>query len=210
MPEYRIQSVGPLQVNAVLCWDANRKAMVVDPGDDADRLLEMISSLGLDVQLILNTHGHFDHVGAVGALHAAFPDARYYLHSADAEFARNAAQQAAVYGLEGHPAPAADGDLADLSELQFGQTSVRVIPTPGHSPGGVCFHVPAAQLVLTGDTLFRGSVGRTDLPGADHDALLRSIAERLYCLPPGTRAIPGHGPATTIEREMRTNMFVRA
>ncbi len=202
--------VGDLQANCILIADAaSREAVVVDPGDEAARILAALTRLRLSVKAILNTHAHFDHVGANQALKEA-TGAPLSMHPADLELYRNLPIQAAWLGLEHCPTVAAvDRQLVDGARLDLAGFAIATIHTPGHSPGSVCFLVEGSEsLLISGDTLFAGGIGRTDLPGGSHDQELRSIRERLVPLGERLRVIPGHGPETTIGRERRFNPFL--
>lgn len=201
--------------NTYVIWDAaTKEAAVVDPGmadkNEVDTLLGFISSHGLSVKYILLTHGHIDHTFGVEAIKEAFPDARLLGHKADLPLAMTRTQQAQMFRLP--VAPGAldfDGFVEDGTRLELGPEVIDVIATPGHSPGGVCYHMPSSDMLLTGDTLFAGSIGRVDLPGGNGAALLRSIRTRLLTLPPETVVFPGHGPATTLAREEQSNPFLQ-
>ena len=198
--------VGPLQVNCfILGCPATRKAAVIDPGDDFEKIQQALARHQLEVELILNTHGHFDHIGANAAMKEAY-DAPLLIHPGDLPLLGLASAQAAAYGLSATNSPAPDRELKDGDRLRFGEQTLEVLHTPGHSPGGVCFY--SEGLLVSGDTLFAGSIGRTDLPGGNHQQLLQSIADKLSGLPPQTRVLPGHGPLTTIEHELEYNPFL--
>lgn len=199
-------AVGPLQVNCfILGCEKSRKAAVIDPGGEGERILEALNAAGLELQSIINTHGHFDHVGANGYLKEA-TGAELLLHEADVPLLRRAAEHAAVFGLRTTSSPEPDRTLTGGERLAVGDLELQVIHTPGHSPGGIC--LLAAGHLFSGDALFAGSVGRTDLPGGNTETLIAGIRERLLVLPEETIVHPGHGPETTIGREKRTNMFL--
>ena len=182
------------------------EAAVVDPGEETGLFLARLRGEGWTARAIWLTHGHIDHVAGVAALQAA-TSAPVYLHPADRPLYDAAPAQAAMFGLACAAPPPPDHDLADGETLRVGGCAFRVVHTPGHTPGGVS--LVGHGLVFAGDTLFAGSIGRTDLPGGDTDALLASILERLFALPDGTVVHAGHGPATTIGAEKRDNPFVR-
>jgi len=181
-----------------------REGIVIDPGDEAGALVAAVRAHALGVKYILLTHAHLDHVTGVGAVKDAF-SAPAYLHRDDLPLYERVVQQAQMFGLEVEPPPPVDA-FYDAQPLRFGDFEVRVHHTPGHCPGGVCLQIGAHLFV--GDTLFAGSIGRTDLPGGDYAVLMRSITEVLF--PLGDEAVvhPGHGPDTTIGRERTTNPFV--
>jgi glyoxylase-like metal-dependent hydrolase (beta-lactamase superfamily II) len=194
---------------AVGC-DRTREAVVMDPGDEVDDLLAVVRRLDLHVKYVLLTHAHVDHITGVSAAKRAL-DAPVYLHEDDHPLYQHAVEQGAMFGLRVQPQPPIDV-FYDMTPILFGDYEVRVHHTPGHCPGGVCLQVgpkgePGPHLFV-GDTLFSGSVGRTDLPGGDYGVLMRSITEVIF--PLGDEAIvhPGHGPDTTVGRERRTNPFV--
>lgn len=201
-----VTPVGPLQVNCVILGcDVTRKAVVIDPGADLERILDLLRKHDLCVELILNTHGHFDHIGANAALKKA-SGAPLLIHKGDIPLLQMASMQASAYGLSAENSPAPDRELTDGELLSFGQEQLKVLHTPGHSPGCVCFY--REGLLVSGDTLFAGSVGRTDLPGGDHQQLLQSIQDKLAGLPPQTRVLPGHGPLSLIEYELQHNPYL--
>ena len=201
--------VGLLGCNCtILADEQSRQAVVVDPGDEADRILVALAELSLRVVAILHTHDHIDHVGATGEL-ARVTGAPTYLHAADQLLHRILPQQAQFVGLPPPTPSTIDRPLEDDGTIHFGQHELGVIPTPGHSPGSVSFVVAGEELCLSGDTLFAGGIGRTDLWGGDLDALTRSIRQRLYGLNGAVEVIPGHGPGTTIDAERTCNPFVR-
>jgi glyoxylase-like metal-dependent hydrolase (beta-lactamase superfamily II) len=202
------ETVGVFAENSYfLVAPETREAVAIDPGDEPERLLGVIRAHDLQVRLILNTHGHLDHVGAVAALREA-TGAPFYIHEGDWPFIASLAEQAAMFDLPPPPAPEIDGGIAEgqVFELKSGAISIRTFGTPGHSPGSVTLEVGGR--VFSGDVLFAGGIGRTDLPGGDLPTLMRSIHERLLTLPDETIVHPGHGPSTTIGRERRSNPFL--
>ncbi len=200
--------VGPLGVNCfIMGCEQTNQALVVDPGGDADRILAKIQEYGLTVAGIINTHGHFDHVGGNRQMIEA-SGAPLWIHSADAPMLSRVAQVSSMYGLSGENSPDADRFLTDGTFISFGNCSVKVIHTPGHTPGGCCLYIEPEQTIITGDTLFADGVGRTDLPGGSHDQLVMSIKTRLFVLPDQVVAWPGHGPSTTIGHEKRHNPYL--
>ena len=197
---------GPFAENTyVVVGPSGRRAMIVDPGIESEPVLDVVRERGLAVELILNTHGHLDHV-ACNAYFKRETGAPLAIHAADLPLLRNVSRQGALYGLSVEASPPADLELVGGVDLPFDGATFDVIHTPGHTPGGVCLR--RGDQMLVGDTLFSGSVGRTDLPGGDWDALLSSIREKLFILPDDVHCLPGHEGATTIGRERRTNPFV--
>lgn len=199
--------VGPIMANCyILGCEETLEAAVIDPGGDADRILQTVSQLGLTVKLIINTHGHFDHVGANKRLKEA-TGAPICIHQEDAPMLAHLNRAAASFGLSAENSPTPDTMPADGDILTFGRIDLKVIHLPGHSPGGIALQTGDA--VFVGDTLFSGSIGRTDLPGGNYNQLIQSVRTRLFTLPDETRVYCGHGPATTIGREKRYNPFFR-
>lgn len=203
--------VGPLACNCYLLGDpATLQAIVVDPGDDAETILELIAKHGLTLGLTVATHAHFDHVMAAEALRLA-TDAPFYLHVDDVELLDWIPASLELFlGRNDGTAPQVNGRLKDGDELKVGESGLEVIHTPGHSPGSICLvsgPVGGERLLFSGDTLFAGSVGRVDLPGGDGHQIVESIRSRLF--PLGDLPVfPGHGRPTTIDRERVDNPFV--
>jgi hydroxyacylglutathione hydrolase len=203
-------SVPPLGCNCTILGDPiTKRAVVVDPGGAPDRILHECAQLGLTVTHILHTHAHFDHFLASGEIKQA-TGAAICLHQDDLELWRNLDVQCRLFGVRSVPVPLPEYWLVDEDKLQVGSVSLIALHTPGHTPGSMSFHVPDDKLVLAGDTLFRGSIGRTDLWGADFEAIEQSIRERLYTLDEATAVVTGHGPETEIGVEKESNQFVRA
>jgi hydroxyacylglutathione hydrolase len=202
--------VGPLQCNCTLLGDeATKEAIVIDPGDQITRIHNRLTSLGLKLKQILVTHAHIDHVG--GALRLKrLTGAPILLNENDLPLLEIMAQQAAWLGVATPETAPPDEGLTDGKQVGPANYSAEIIHTPGHTQGSVCLHFVALKMVIAGDTLFAGSIGRTDLPGGNSEQILHSIHSRLLKLPDETRVIPGHGPGTTIGSERRTNPFLRA
>ncbi len=199
--------VGPLENNTYLVWDPGAKeAVLVDPGLGSEAAKDVILSQGLQLTAILNTHGHFDHASNNGLFARAF-GCPVFIHEADVPLLAGMAEHAAMFGFQAEPSPKPAGFLQDGGKVPVGGGSLSVLHTPGHSPGGVC--LAADGFVLTGDTLFAQSIGRTDLPGGSYEQLLDSIRRKLFALPDTTEALCGHGPSTSIGYEKRHNPFVR-
>ncbi|HXW69155.1 MAG TPA: MBL fold metallo-hydrolase [Dissulfurispiraceae bacterium] len=197
-------AVGPLQANCIIAADdVSHKALVVDPGDESDRIVGIINEMGLTVEIIVCTHGHFDHMGVVGDI-KNLTGARVALHRDELPLYNGAKDMAAFWGHSLDAPPGPDILLSEGDTLTIGALNFSVLHTPGHSPGGICLY--ADKAVITGDTLFKGSVGRTDFYGGDMEKLRQSF-RRLMALPEDTNVWPGHGPATTIGREKKENMF---
>jgi glyoxylase-like metal-dependent hydrolase (beta-lactamase superfamily II) len=201
-------AVGPLQTNCSIVVDeSSREAVVVDPGDEADRIGRALAKAAATAIALLHTHAHFDHISGTGEL-ADLTGAPIRLHPADRPLYDRLPQQAAMFGLSAAAPPPPGPPLSDGEVIRFGDSALRVFHTPGHTPGSACFFLEGDDPVLfSGDTLFRRSIGRTDLWGGDTEAILASIRGKLFTLPGTTPVVCGHGPGTTIEEERRLNPF---
>jgi glyoxylase-like metal-dependent hydrolase (beta-lactamase superfamily II) len=197
-------AVGPLQTNCIIIADKESgKAMVIDPGDEPDRILDIVKENNLTVAYIVCTHGHFDHVGAIPELKEE-TGAPVVVHKDELVLYNGAKDMAAFWGSEIDPLPEPDILVKEGDVLTIGALRFEVMHSPGHSPGGICLY--SEGLVITGDTLFAGSIGRTDFYGGDINKLKKSF-QRLMTLPDTTRVLSGHGPETTIGHEKTGNMF---
>lgn len=199
--------VGPLQCNCYIVGDPETKeAIVIDPGDDADRLAESLAEKHLTVTAIVATHAHFDHVVAAERLRG-LTGAPFYLHADDKPLLAWMQESGRLFlGMELPPPPEVDTEAREGDRLQVGSVNLEVVHTPGHSPGSISLITEGA--VFSGDTLFAGSIGRTDLPGGDTQALLDAVKDKLFRLDGDLVVYPGHGPATTLGAEQETNPFV--
>ena len=198
--------VGGFEVNCSILSESG-KAWIVDPGQEAGRIIDLLAKKGLEPAAVLLTHAHFDHISGIPGLLAKFPELPVYVHEQDAQ-------------MFGHPLNQLPPEYPSFARpkniivfrstfnLQPSTLNFEVIETPGHTPGGVCYYFPKDKLLLSGDTLFAGSVGRTDLPGGDMATLMDSL-QKLVALPDDTLVIPGHGMHTTIAAEKRGNMFLQ-
>jgi glyoxylase-like metal-dependent hydrolase (beta-lactamase superfamily II) len=199
--------VGPFQCNCmILACEETRTAVVFDPGEEADEILGRLARHQLKAVFLLHTHAHLDHIGATDIVRTK-TGAVTGLHEEDLFLCENLHVQASLFGLPPPPVPPIDRFLKHADSFSFGREKVEVIHTPGHTPGSVSFYVPAFGL-LTGDTLFAGSIGRTDLWGGSYPTLINSIQKRLLSFPDETAVYPGHGPRTTIGRERQSNPFL--
>lgn len=202
-------SVPPLGCNCSIIGDpVTKRAIVVDPGGDSARILHEVEKLGLTVSHILHTHAHFDHFLASGGMKQA-TGAALCLHQDDLDLWENLEVQCRMFGVPFVSVPMPDYWLKDEEQVLLGEHALIALHTPGHTPGSMSFHAPNEQLVLAGDTLFRGSIGRTDLWGGNFDAIEQSIRERLYTLDDATIVVTGHGPETEIGREKESNQYFR-
>lgn len=200
--------VGAFEVNCYICAGTDGQALVIDPGDDADKVIARLKQDGLSVAAYLLTHGHCDHITGLGELHDAFP-APVAIHPADRAWAFSASNTLTPFFPNTPRRPrAAEIDLTADQLFSYAGLPFSIIETPGHTPGGVCIYFADQALLVTGDTLFAGSVGRTDLPGGDSRLLAASL-RKLKPLPDATMIYPGHGPSSTIAQEKRTNFYMQ-
>ncbi|HEY2749242.1 MAG TPA: MBL fold metallo-hydrolase [Polyangia bacterium] len=203
--------VGSFQCNcSVLACADSKEAIVVDPGGEHQRILEIVRHYDLSVKWIIHTHAHLDHIYETRDVKEA-AGGTIALHKDDLFLYDGFAMQAAMFGWQVRATLPVEHWLADGESLAFGKRNAEVIHTPGHTPGSCCFRVDSGDgpLLLAGDTLFARSIGRTDLPGGDYATIERSIKTKIYTLDPDTSVIPGHGPRTTVGDEARHNPFVQ-
>ena len=206
--EFTTVPVGPLRCNCYILWSDPADAVIIDPGDEPETIVATLESRGLTPRLILNTHGHFDHTGAVEALRKRY-GAAYRIHRDEGPILRWIPAGTKMWGITIPAAPVPTEFIADRQRFTHDRLVVEAIHTPGHTPGSTCFYVASLQSVFTGDTLFAASIGRTDFPGGSMPQILNSIHERLLTLPPETRVFPGHGPPTTVADEAASNPFLQ-
>lgn len=199
--------VGPLGVNCfILGCEESHEGVIIDAGGDEKKIIAAAERLDLKITHVINTHGHFDHVGANRAVRDYF-NADLLIHADDAAMLSRAANIARGYGIPGENSPEPDKFLTDGMVITFGKYSMTVLHTPGHSPGGCCLYIETEKKIISGDTLFADSIGRTDLAGGSHEQLLKSVRTRLFFLPDDVVVYPGHGPETTIGHEKRFNPY---
>jgi glyoxylase-like metal-dependent hydrolase (beta-lactamase superfamily II) len=206
---HRILSVGPLQCNCSILGDEQtHEAMVIDPGDQIEEILEILRQEKLTLKQIVITHAHIDHVGGAMKLKAA-TGAPILMNQDDYALLKMLDMQAAWVGMRSPGAVEVDESPAEGKVLRIGGISASVIYTPGHTEGSICVYLPEEKKLISGDTIFAGSIGRTDLPGGSFEKIMRSLHDRVLTLPDETVVVPGHGPQTTIGDERETNPFLR-
>jgi len=206
---HEILPVGMLQCNCSVFGDEQtREALVIDPGDNVPEIVAILERHGLKLKMIVITHAHIDHIGGAQKLKAA-TGAPVLMNSNDSELYAHIDVQAMWLGMDDPEVVEIDSSMADGDTLRVGAVEFSVLHTPGHTRGSVSLWIPAEKKVAAGDTLFRDSIGRTDLPGGDSRQILVSIREKLLPLPEDTTVIPGHGEATTIGREKELNYFLQ-
>ena len=192
--------------NTYITWDENSKeAIIIDPSAPSSQIIDRVKELGLTPKFLINTHGHGDHIGGNGLVKSSF-DVRFIIHQNDSQMLVDSAKNLSLYWDQNVISPKADIEITKDYSIKLGDKDVQLIPTPGHSRGGICILVDG--LLFSGDTLFAESIGRTDLPGGDLATLTNSIKEKLFELPEETVVYPGHGPKTTIGDEIVGNPFV--
>lgn len=203
----KIMAVGPLEENCYIVYDeASRDAFVVDPGDEAERIAGFIDKEGIAFKFIINTHGHWDHVGAVAALKEKY-GVPFYLHAADEEWLRE--PLTSLFGESTADNLTVDHHIEDGDTLAFAGSEIQVLHTPGHTKGGCTLWLKDQDVAFTGDTLFKGTVGRTDFPGGSYDEILASVQKKLAVLPDSCTVFPGHGPKSDMAWERAHNPYMR-
>jgi len=200
--------VGELGVNCYILADSETKeGIVIDPGAEPERILSAVKNSGVKVLTVLNTHGHFDHVGGNRRVIEA-TGGKLMINKEDEPFLLRAASSASMYGLAAENSPSPASYLAEGDIIRFGSHELKVIHIPGHSPGGSCFYLAKDGIIISGDSLFAESIGRTDLPGGSQALLVAAIRSKILTLPEDTKVFPGHGPSTTIGHEKRHNPYL--
>jgi hydroxyacylglutathione hydrolase len=206
---HEVLPVGPLQCNCSIVGDeTTREAMVIDPGDDINDVLALVAKHKLQVKQIVITHAHIDHVGGAMKLRAA-TGAPVLLNQNDYALLKMLDMQAAWVGMPSPGKVDIDQSVKQADSLKAGALVANVIQTPGHTEGSICLYFPTEKKLIAGDTLFAGSIGRTDLPGGSFEKIIRSLHEKVLALPDETVVVPGHGPVTTIGEERESNPFLR-
>ena len=203
-----VRPAGPYEVNVILVWcDRTKKAALFDPAGDSEFMIEQIERKGLDLRYLINTHGHLDHIFENHVIKSRF-GVPLLIHPLDRPMLADPSKNLSLYAGDPVVSPDADGTLEDGDTVQIGDESLRALHVPGHTPGSLVFYQPG--LLISGDTLFAGGVGRTDFPGSNEQMLCEQIRSKIYSLPEDTVVYPGHGPQTTVGEERRYNPFVRA
>lgn len=203
----QILNVGPLYVNCSI-FSVNDKCIIFDPGDDFPEIDQYIERNKLTPLYILNTHGHFDHIGAVNDLKEKY-NIPFYVSKRDEQIMEDSAKQAAIFGLPARKSPIIDKNVNDGDIFEIEGVKIKAIATPGHTPGGMCYLIENQNILISGDSLFYHSIGRTDFSYSDFKTLVSSIKNKLFKLPDETVVIPGHGDKTTIGFEKKNNPFLR-
>lgn len=206
---HKVFPVGPLQCNCSVIGDEQtHQAMVIDPGDQIEDILNILKAENLTLKQIVVTHAHIDHVGGAMKLKAA-TGAPILMNQKDEALLKMLDVQATWLGMKPPGTVQVDEQVDEGRVLQIGNLSSTVIHTPGHTEGSICLYFPVQKTLIAGDTLFAGSIGRTDLPGGSFDKIMRSLHNQLLQLPDDTQVVPGHGPMTTIGEERETNPFLQ-
>lgn len=203
----KIMEVGALGTNCYLVYCGNNKeGIIIDPGGDGDQIISIIQKIKIDIKYIINTHGHHDHIGANKKI-KDYTNKELLIHKNDSAMLTSSQRNFSVFSGEECNGPAADRFLSEGDLIEFGECSLKVIHLPGHTPGGIGLYSEKEGILFSGDTLFYGSIGRTDLPGSDFQEMTKSLA-KLMELPDATIVFPGHGPDTTIAQEKEINPFI--
>ncbi|UGB29507.1 MBL fold metallo-hydrolase [Metabacillus sp. B2-18] len=206
--KWRQLPLGPLQTNCYLFFNERKECLIIDPGGDGKKLISLLEQQHIKPLAILLTHAHFDHIGAVDDVRKQW-GIPVYVHKQEKDWLSDSSLNGSQFFMAGAVSVAEpDKLIKGEGKLEIGEFSLQVYETPGHSPGSVSFYVEEAGIVFSGDALFAGSIGRTDLPGGNHEQLIKSIHNKLLNLPEETIVLSGHGPVTSIEQEMESNPFL--
>ncbi|MFZ5943329.1 MAG: MBL fold metallo-hydrolase [Bacillota bacterium] len=201
--------VGPIETNCYIAYcPKTKEGVVIDPGDDGEKIIEAINSLNISIKYIINTHGHHDHIKANAQVKNG-TQAPILIHVNDAPMLTDPNKNLSFYMGEKASLPKADRELKDGDVIELSSFSFKVLHTPGHTTGGICLYCEAEKKCFTGDTLFKGSVGRTDLPGGNYKTLMTSLQEKLVVLPHDVAIYPGHGPDSSVREEKAVNPFLK-
>ncbi len=206
--EWKQIPVGPLQTNAYVLYNTNKEALIFDPGEEGEKINTWLKSEALTPKAIFITHAHFDHIGGVDVVRDYW-NIPVYIHKKEKSWLADPKKNGSALFMGVHPVKVKDADylIKEEGKLEIGSFSLEVLETPGHSPGSISYYVKSARIVFSGDVLFAGGIGRTDLPGGSYDVLMESIKQKLMELPEDTIVGCGHGPVTRVKIEMDTNPF---
>ena len=205
--QYKALTVGPFAMNAYILWcDKTLASILIDPGDEADLILQTVAALKVKPERIVLTHAHIDHVWHAKEVQESL-QLPLFMHRDDLPLLERLPHQAQMFGFPPPAPPRVDGFLAEGDKVRFGDVQMNILHAPGHSPGSIVLY--GEDIAVDGDVLFQGSIGRTDLPSGSHETLMQSIRQKLMTLPDHTRVLPGHGEETTIGIERRENPFLQ-
>ncbi|MBW8348107.1 MBL fold metallo-hydrolase [Bacillus sp. IITD106] len=200
--------LGPIETNCYILYNHEKECVIFDPGDQGDDLNHFLKEKGLRPLAIMMTHAHFDHIGAIDSVREKW-SIPVYIHEKEAEWLTNSALNGSARFGANITAKAADHLISNEEPIAIGPFLLHILHTPGHSPGSISYYSEEANAIFAGDTLFEGSIGRTDLPGGNHEQLLSSIKSKLFNFPETTEVLPGHGAVTTIQKEKESNPFLQ-
>ncbi len=200
-------TVGPVQENTYVLWNEKKEGIIFDPGGESKKIISLVEKRGVKPLAVLLTHAHFDHIGAVDDVREKW-QIPVYVHKKEKDWLEDPNKNGSAHFMQDITAKKADHLITEEGELQIGSISLQVLETPGHSPGSVSYYVSSMETVYSGDALFAGSIGRTDLYGGNQELLLKSIHDKLLNLPEETMVLSGHGPETAIGAEMDSNPFL--
>jgi hydroxyacylglutathione hydrolase len=206
--EWKQIPLGPLQTNCYILWNDRNKCLIIDPGAEGEKLVNWLNENNLEPLAILLTHAHFDHIGAVDTVRDTY-NIPVYIHEKESDWLTDPGLNGSgLFGMGNIQTRPADTVFTSKKTVTIDDFTLELFETPGHSPGSLSYYVQSEGIVFAGDTLFMGSIGRSDLPGGNHEQLLSSIHDHLLTLPEDTKVLPGHGPTTTVGNEMDGNPFL--